>query len=117
MTEEAKKKTTAKSPDTLTTVLGVVDGVIELYLKSFVAPFLQFHEVFYNHLNVVCKSLHALMAVSCIGGWVTHTSVSQISFLFVGIFDPVARKLTSPLNSFLVMIFYSFLFSEKSDGR
>ena len=35
----------------ISNVLAVVDSIVELYLSSFIKPFLTFHEKFYNALN------------------------------------------------------------------
>lgn len=55
MTGSEKKTTAAPKADSLTSFLSLVDSIIELYLSKFIAPFLKYHEVFYNQLNVVLR--------------------------------------------------------------
>ncbi|CAB9519469.1 expressed unknown protein [Seminavis robusta] len=42
--------------DPLATVFQLVDSVVEVYLSTVIQPFLKFHEIFYNQLNVVLRT-------------------------------------------------------------
>jgi hypothetical protein len=46
----------SKESDLLTTVLRLVDVIVELYLSSVIKPFLTLHEQFYSKLNSVLRS-------------------------------------------------------------
>ena len=46
---------TAKKSKSGLELLSMFDGVIELYLSKFIAPFLKYHEIFYTQLNVVLR--------------------------------------------------------------
>lgn len=48
---------TRQKKELLTTVLDLIDAVVELYLKSFIKPFLTLHETFYTGLNQVLDKL------------------------------------------------------------
>jgi hypothetical protein len=48
---------TAHKRDLVSTVIDLVDVVVELYLGSIIKPFLKIHETFYNSLNKVLRGL------------------------------------------------------------
>ena len=54
---ESGASTTQKSHDILSTVFNIIDGIVEAYLSNVIKPFLKFHEIFYNHLNVTLRTL------------------------------------------------------------
>jgi CDP-alcohol phosphatidyltransferase len=43
--------------DLLTRAFHLVDSIVELYLSTVIQPFLKFHEIFYNQLNVILRKL------------------------------------------------------------
>jgi hypothetical protein len=45
------------SSDPLTRTFHLVDSIVELYLSTVIQPFLKFHEIFYNQLNVILRKL------------------------------------------------------------
>lgn len=45
------------SKNLLTTVGELIDAIVELYLKTVIAPFLHFHEIFYSSLNRALRQL------------------------------------------------------------
>lgn len=51
------KQTPPSSGGQLATLLSLGDGIIELYLSKFIAPFLKYHEIFYNQLNAVLRGV------------------------------------------------------------
>lgn len=50
-----KSKSRDAGSETVAKILNIIDGVVEMYLAQFVKPFLHFHEIFYNNLNVVLR--------------------------------------------------------------
>lgn len=65
----------SKRKDLLRTAFDLIDAVVEVYLKSAIKPFLQFHETFYAGMNAF---LRKLLDENTVPTWFTANFITYV---------------------------------------